>query len=121
MFSGFTPLPLLHHCLSQVSIKLSTWILVIAGTSQLVCRVVEMAQLVIDERSVVRMFCTEARPVLVSAADLELMGLSGNSGRLYVSKAQRAQETMIRLETVTVAELSVSLDSEDRIEFRYVW
>ena len=64
---------------------------------------------------------TQARPVLVSAADLELMGLSGSSGRLYVSKAQRAQETMIRLETVTVAELSVSLDSEDRIEFRYVW
>ena len=91
MFSGSTPLPLLHNCLSQVPIKLNAWMLVIAGTSQLVCRVVEMTQLVIDERSVVRMFCTEARPILMSAADLELMGLSGNSGRLYVSKAQRAQ------------------------------
>jgi hypothetical protein len=104
-----------------VSIKLNSWMLVIAGTTQLVCRVVEMAQLVIGERSVVRLFCTQARPVLVSAADLELMGLSGSSGRLYVSKAQRARNILVRLETVTITELSVALDSEDRYEYRYVW
>ena len=95
--------------------------LVIAGTTQLVCRVVEMAQLVIGERSVVRLFCTQARPVLVSAADLELMGLSGSSGRLYISKAQRARNILVRLETVAITELSVALDSEDRYEYRYVW
>jgi hypothetical protein len=104
-----------------VSIKLNSWMLVIAGTTQLVCRVVEMAQLVIGERSVVRLFCTQAKPVLVSAADLELMGLSGSSGRLYVSKAQRARNILVRLETVTITELSVALDSEDRYEYRYVW
>jgi len=46
----------------------------------------------------------------------ECMGLSGSSGRLYVSKAQRARNILVRLEIVTITELtSIGMSGDSHI------
>jgi hypothetical protein len=96
-------------------------LLVVSGGHHVACRVVEMAQLVIGERSVLRLFCTDARMLLLTAAEREAVGVSGRSGTACVNKEDAAQDLLVRFETSSVTTLSAPIECGDRYEYRYVW